>query len=546
MTAPTILVVADDDATRMQLTTDLAGRLEPDYRVHGMGSRETVGTDALRAFGPLAAVVAALDLDAWDDGGVGLLVAVRQHDPLTRRVLLVGRGTWTSHPVRTAMVLGHVDGYLFVPWQPREQWLHLPMAEQLAEWRRTQPVELVAVTIVSRRRDDRSHRIRELLSMASVPFEFVDVDTDDGRVALVEMGADAERLPVVRFHTGTVAVDPTDLRLVEMLGFRTDTTGLDPDVAIIGAGPSGLSAAVYGASEGLSTAVIDPGMPGGQAGTSSRIRNYLGFPRGVSGSELATRAVEQAWLFGAEMFPARTAVGLDTEGDRHVVSLADGASVRARAVVLATGVSWRRLEAPSVDALVGSGVFYGAAGSEAAALRGEDVFIVGGGNSAGQAAVHLAKHAAHVTVVIRGPSLARSMSDYLIRELDAIPQVSVRAATEIADAEGEVQLEALALRDRRTGVTETVPAAALFVMIGADPRTDWLPASVARDTAGYVLTGADVPADGTRDRMYLETSVPGVFAVGDVRHGATHRVAPSVGSGAIAIGLVHQYLAGQD
>jgi thioredoxin reductase (NADPH) len=541
----TILVVSDDLAMRDRLVADLSARFDRDYEVVGAGSSEVVRDGALvTPYERLAVVVAGVELEA-ELSGVDLLASVRRHAPLARRVLLVRRGTWSSHPVRTAMVLGHADGYLFVPWMPKEQWLYLPMAEYLAEWSRDQPADLVAVTIVGRRWDDRSHHLRDLLSRASVPFDFVEPDTEAGRAALASMGLDGSLLPVVGFHTGGAAEDPTDLRMMELLGFRTDVSGLDCDVAIVGAGPSGLSAAVYGASEGLSTVVIDPGIPGGQAGTSSRIRNYLGFPRGVTGADLTTRAVEQAWLFGAELLLARTAVGLDSRDGRHVLTLADGATVAARAVVLATGVSWRRLDVDSVEDLVGSGVFYGAAGSEAAALRGEEVFVVGGGNSAGQAVVHLAKEAAHVTLVVRGPSLARSMSDYLIRELGSIANVSVRADTEVVGATGAGRLETLLLRDRRTGDTESVEAAALFVMIGAVPLTGWLPDAVARDAAGYVLTGADVPAgSGARAPMYLESSVPGVFAVGDVRHAATHRVAPSVGSGAIAISLVHEYLAG--
>jgi thioredoxin reductase (NADPH) len=359
------------------------------------------------------------------------------------------------------------------------------------------------------------------------------------------MNLDGTVLPVIRFHTGQVAADPSDADLVEMLGFRGATPGLAFDVAIIGAGPAGLSAAVYGASEGLSTVVVDPSVPGGQAGTSSRIRNYLGFPRGVSGGELTNRAVEQAWLFGAEFLLAQRVEKLRREGESWSLSLSNGTEMTARAVVIATGVDWRRLGVPSVEALLGAGVFYGAAGSEADALKGEHVYVVGGGNSAGQAAVHLAGHAKSVTIVIRGPSLSASMSDYLIRELDAIANVSIRATTEVAAAHGETRLERLTLRDRPSGTEETVDAAALFVMIGAEPRTDWLPSEIARDPFGYLLTGNDVPRDPSQGRrpLFLETSLHGVFAVGDVRHGATRRVAPSVGAGAIAISLVHQYLA---
>ena len=494
----------------------------------------------------LAVVVSTVELDG-DVTGVELLGGVRRAHPDARRVLLVGRGQWASHPVRRAMVLGEVDGYLFVPWMPREQWLHLPMAEYLADWSRTQTPEITAVTIVGRRWDDRSHSLRDILSRASVPFAFHDADSEEGRAALADMGLDGSPLPVVKFHTGEVAVDPSDITISEMLGFRTSRPGLACDVAIVGAGPAGLSAAVYAASEGLSTMIIDPSVPGGQAGTSSRIRNYLGFPRGLSGSELTNRATEQAWLFGAEFLLARHVKALHRSEDGYVLSLSDGTDVTARAVVLATGVDWRRLAVPSVEALLGAGVFYGAAGTEADALRGEPVFVIGGGNSAGQAAVHLARYAASVTILIRGESLAASMSDYLIRELEAIENVTIRAMTEVVAASGDTRLQRLTLRQRETGAEVQVDAAALFVMIGGQPYTEWLPEEVQRDAQGYLLTGVDVSAPApARQPLYLETSLPGVFAVGDVRHGATRRVAPSVGSGAIAISLVHQFLAEHD
>jgi len=346
-----------------------------------------------------------------------------------------------------------------------------------------------------------------------------------------------------------VFVDPSDAELAEALGYRTSIGGGSHDLVIAGAGPAGLAAAVYAASEGLDTLVVEPQVVGGQAGTSAMIRNYLGFPRGIGGGDLANRALEQAWLFGANLVLAQRAAGLRADGRRRLVRLSDGTEVAAEAVVVATGVSWRRLGVPRLEALVGAGVFYGAAGSEARAMEGQQVYVVGAGNSAGQAALHLAKYAASVTLVVRGPDLGARMSDYLVQEIDHAPNVTVRLNTQVVDGLGSWRLEGLVLRRCDTGATEEVPAAALFVMIGAEPHTDWL-AGVERDDRGYILTGHDLLGPGglpagwphRRPPLLLETSVPGVFAAGDVRHRSVKRVASAVGEGAVAVQLVHQYL----
>ncbi len=407
-----------------------------------------------------------------------------------------------------------------------------------------------AFQVVGEQWAPRSHEIRDLLSRNSVPFGFHPVDTQEGQALLQGAGATGERLPVVVGFDGRVLVDPSNAELAAALGIKTRPERKTYDVTVVGAGPAGLAAAMYGASEGLLTAVLEHEALGGQAGTSSMIRNYLGFPRGVSGSELAQRASEQAWILGADFIYGPSATGLGTAEPDRVVSLGDGAAATSRVVVLATGVTWRRLGVPSLEALVGVGVFYGAAASEAPAMRGQEVYVVGGANSAGQAAVHLAKYAARVTMLVRADSLARAMSDYLIREIEGTPNIDVRCRTEVVDGQGDGRLTALTLTDRGSGLTETAPATALFILIGAEPHTDWLPDSIRRDRWGFVLTGADLLTDGRlpagwpleRPPMPFETSLPGVFAVGDVRHGSIKRVASAVGEGSVAIRLIHDYL----
>jgi thioredoxin reductase (NADPH) len=546
MGIPVIVVAADDEPVREALVADLARRYAPDYEVAGGSSPWAVEyLDVLAEDGrDVALVMAATELPDVGMGGVELLSRVRRRHPQARRQLLVDRGQWRGHPVRDAMILGHVDSYVFVPWVPREAWLYLPVTEILADWERGRPAEQVAVTVVGEPESRRSYELRDIFSRANMPFAFLDAQSAEGGAVLAEYDTARSELPLLLMHPGAVLRNPDDVQLVEQMGFASAPPDGVCDVAVIGAGPSGMSAAVYATSEGLSTVLVNPGVPGGQAGTSSMIRNYLGFPRGLPGAELTNRAVEQAWLFGTQMVLADEVVGIAAEGDHRVLTTRRG-HLRARAVVIATGVDWRRLEVPTLESFFGVGVFYGAALSEAEAMAGRQVVVVGGGNSAGQAAIHLATRAKGVTIAIRGPSLAATMSDYLIREIDASPRVTVRPNTEVVDAVGRGRLESLLLRDNATGLTETFDADALFVMIGAQPRTEWLEGAVARDSAGYLLTGADVPWHAwplDRSPEFLETSLPGVFAVGDVQHGSTKRVATSVGSGAMAIRMVHLYL----
>ena len=401
------------------------------------------------------------------------------------------------------------------------------------------------VTVIGDEPSARVHELRDLLTRGSVAFGFYPSDSPEGQAAMHRLGVTDPAGPVLSLDTGVVLVDPANAEIAEALGLDVRPGGQVYDVVIVGAGPAGLAAAVYAASEGLGTALLEREAFGGQAGTSSRIRNYLGFPDGVSGAELAQRAYQQAWVFGTHLVYGNPATSLAQDRDLLVVGLADGSQARARAVVIATGVSYRRLGIPDLEALAGAGVFYGAGTIEAQAVTGKPVFVVGGGNSAGQAALHLSKYARQVTILVRSQSLAASMSDYLIRQIDATANVEVRYRCEVAGGGGNGHLDQLLLRDRDSGETELAPAAGLFILIGAQPFTGWLPEAIRRDQWGFILTGPDTGQDWPLQRppFLLETTTPGVFAVGDVRHGSMKRVAAAVGDGSTAVRLIHDYLA---
>jgi thioredoxin reductase (NADPH) len=412
------------------------------------------------------------------------------------------------------------------------------------------------VRIVGEPWSARSHELQDILNRSVVPYAFYPADSEEGRELLAGVDKTSARLPVVIVFDRQVLVDPSNAEMADAFemsspfGLNTLPDVRNFDLVIIGAGPAGLAAAVYGASEGLRTVVVEKETFGGQAGTSSLIRNYLGFSRGISGSELAWQAYQQAWLFGASFRLARQATALHQRGERLVVSLSDGTEVAGRAAIVATGASYRRLGAPSLEALQGAGVFYGAADTQAHGMKGQEVYVVGGGNSAGQAARHLSKHASRVTLLVLGESLAADMSQYLIEEIEATENILVRLNTQVLEGGGQGRLEHLVLKDRASGLTETAPAVALFVLIGARPHTGWLPEKIVRDATGYIITGSDLLRDGgppegwplERPPMLLETSVPGVFAAGDVRYGSVKRVASAVGEGSIAIQMIHKYL----
>jgi thioredoxin reductase (NADPH) len=553
MGLPVLLVVDEDQAVLEALSGDLGRRFGLDYQILAESSPTQAVTVLQRLAAdaqPVALIFAGQQLTEMP--AVEFLVAAHGLHPAAKRILRLERGDYTAaNPAVQAMTLGQIDYHLFTPWLPAERWLYPPVSDFLADWSRTQPPSFVAFRIVGRQWEPSSHRLREILTRLAFPYRFYPHDSDEGRRLLAEAGQDGRRLPVMVFRTGQVLVDPSHAELTTLLGGSTRPQAGHYDLAIVGAGPAGLTAAVSAASEGLRTLVVEPEVFGGQAGTSSLIRNYPGFPHGISGDDLAIRTFEQAWLFGANFVFAQAVSGLTGRGAERWLGLGDGGEVAARAVLLAPGVAWRRLDVPSLEALAGAGVFYGAAGSEAQAMQGQQVFVVGGGNSAGQAAVHLAEHAARVTMLVRGHALGATMSDYLVQKIQATPNITVRLRTEVVGGHGRGRLEALTLRDRDRGVTETVEAAALFVLIGAEPRTGWLRGAVACDQQGYVLTGRNLMAPGgpptrwpgARPPLFLETSLPGVFAAGDVRHRSVKRVASAVGEGAIAVQLIHQYLA---
>jgi thioredoxin reductase (NADPH) len=445
-----------------------------------------------------------------------------------------------------------LDYYLLKPWDPPEEKLYPVIDSQLEAWAATDHRPVLETKVVGHRWSARSSEVREFLARSQVAYRWYSSETPEGVRLLEAAGADGRELPLVITPDGTPLVAPSDNELAGRVGLITTPAEDFYDLVVIGGGPAGLGSAVYGASEGLRTVLVERSATGGQAGQSSRIENYLGFPDGVSGAQLTERARRQAVKFGAEVITTREVVAVEVNGPARTVRFADGASIDAHTVILAMGVSYRQLAAPGLERLTGRGVYYGSALTEAANCADQDVFIVGGANSAGQAAAYLAKGAKSVTLLVRGRSLQDTMSYYLVQQLGEIDRISVRTCTEVIEAHGADHLERLTLRDNNTGETETVDAGYLFVFIGAAPRTDWLDGVVVRDGRGFVVAGPDLSVDGAvptgwildRSPFHLETSVPGIFAAGDVRAESAKRVASAVGEGAMAVMLVHRYLEG--
>jgi thioredoxin reductase (NADPH) len=547
MAKPVLVVVDDEDTSLQALSRELESRYGAHYQVVSSSSAEIAlaRLAELKAAGADVPVVLA-DQQMPGMDGTQLLAQVRQFFPTARRGLLI---TWVDRsapgPFLEAAALGWLEFYLNKPSRSPDEQFHRVITGSLEEWWRERGVRGDLVTVIADDPSARGHEIRDLLARNSVPFCFYPSDSPEGQAALRRLDVSEPAGPVLSLYTGVVLVNPANAEVAEALGLHVRPAAQVYDVVIVGAGPAGLAAAVYAASEGLRTALLEREAFGGQAGTSSRIRNYLGFPDGVSGAELAQRAYQQAWVFGTHLVYGNPVTSLAKDQDLLVVGLEDGSEARARAVVIASGVSYRRLQVPELEGLAGAGVFYGAGTIEAQAIAGKPVFVVGGGNSAGQAALHLAKYAQQVTILVRSQTLAASMSDYLIRQIEAAPNVDVRYRCEVAGGGGGGHLEQLLLRNRDSGETELVPAAGLFVLIGAQPFTGWLPEAIGRDQWGFILTGPDTGQDWPLQRapFLLETTTPGVFAVGDVRHGSMKRVAAAVGDGSTVIRLIHDYLA---
>jgi thioredoxin reductase (NADPH) len=549
MARPVLLTVDDDPAVSRAVARDLRRRYGEGHRVLRAGS----GAEALEALrelklrgDPVAVLLA--DHRMPEMNGVEFLERAMDLVPRARRALLTAYAD--TDAAIAAINVVDVDSYLLKPWDPPEEKLYPVVDAMLEAWRDTPDPEVRGVKLVGHRWSAPSFRARDLLARNAVPYRWFNVDEPDGRRILAAAGAGPDDVPVIVTADARVLRRPTEAELAAVAGLAVEAREEFYDLVVVGGGPAGLGAAVYGASEGLRTVLVEREATGGQAGQSSRIENYLGFPDGVSGGQLADRARRQAVKFGAELLLARDVVALEAHGPKRVLHLDDGRRIAAHAVVLATGVSYRSLGVDGVDDLTGRGVYYGSAMTEAAECADSDVYIVGGANSAGQAAVFFSRYASSVSLLVRGSSLEASMSAYLIEQIAGIEAIRVRTCTTVAQAQGDGHLEALTVEDTRTGERETLPASHLFVFIGGAPRTGWLDGAVVRDERGFIPTGPALLREGRRpagwdldrDPYLLETSLPGVFVAGDVRADSVKRVASAVGEGAMAVTLVHRYL----
>ena len=547
MAKPAILTVDDDPMVSAAVSRDLRRRYGDDYLI----VKATSGAQALGALTKLALRNQPIALIATDQRmpgmtGIELLERSREQAPTAKYLLLTAYAD-TDVAIKAINDIG-LDYYLLKPWDPPEDQLFPVVDDLLSDWRQANPEDTSDVRVVGNRWSDRAHDVKTFLARNHEPYRWYDVERDAEGQRLRDLAAAADTdLPLVLVPEGDTLRSPSTIDLASALGLRTRAEQPLYDVCIVGGGPAGLAAAVYAASEGLSTVIVEREAPGGQAGLSAAIENYLGFPRGLTGADLAARAVAQASRFGAEMVLARAVVGLESRGPVHAVLLEGSGEIEARALIIATGVAYRSLDVDGLGDLTGRGVYYGATASEASQCQGDEVYIVGAANSAGQAALNLARYAKRVVLLARGETLTTSMSRYLIDKISAATNIEVRCRTEVVGCRGDGHLEALTLADRASDRVEEVQASWLFVFAGASPRTEWLGGSVVRDEKGFIITGPDLIAAGrwslARPPFALETSVPGLFAAGDVRFDSMKRVASAVGEGAMSVYLVHRYLA---
>ena len=532
------------------ITRDLNAYYQSDYRIVKASS----GVDALEAVvefkkrnTPIALFLVDVRMPVMS--GIEFLEAAIKHYPEAKKVLLTAYAD-TDAAIASINAIG-LDYYLMKPWDPPEENLYPTLDDLLSDWLATVPVPYDGIRVAGTRWSASSHNVKEFLARSQIPYQWLDIERDTVAKELVETStAESPRLPTVFFPDGSILVDPDLRSLADKVGMMTRPAQPFYDLIIIGAGPAGLGAAVYGASEGLRTIVVEKEAAGGQAGTSARIENYLGFPQGVSGADLTRRATTQAQRLGAEILTAQKVTGIRVEDSYRFVTLDDGSELSCHALLISTGVRVREFNVPGIEPLIGGSVYYGAATSEAANYKDATVFVIGGANSAGQGAIFLSRYASQVTVLVRGDSLQKSMSQYLIDQIEATENIIVRVNTEVSAVTGSKHLEAVTLKYNKTGETETVPADAIFLFIGAVPHSDFMAGIVECDKAGFILSGQDLIDNGQRPKNWklrrdpglMETSVPGIFVAGDVRHGVIRRVASAVGQGAVAVSLIHQYL----
>src|SRR5712692_2510291 len=553
MAKPILLSVDDDLDVLRAVERDLRSHYGANYRVLASDSPQGA-LDLLKQLKVRNESVALLLADQRMPklDGVNFLQEARELFPDAKRALLTAYADTTA--AISAINEANINYFFLKPWDPPTEHLYPQLDDLLDDWQASYRPTFEGIRVLGTRWSRRSYELRDFLARNHVPYQWMDVElsaNDPETKRLLEaLGPEAASLPVVLFTDGTKLLEGAPTEVAQKVGLRTRAQTSFYDLAIVGGGPAGLAAAVYGASEGLHTVMIEREAPGGQAGMSSRIENYLGFPNGLSGGDLARRAVVQARRFGVEILSPQEAVGIRTEGSYRIIKLADGIEISCHALMIASGVQWRRLEAPGIDRLQGSGVYYGGGATEALSCKGEMVYIVGGANSAGQAAMNFAKFAERVVILVRGDSLATTMSQYLIDQIKEMPNIQLWAHASVAEVHGEMHLEEVSVLCSDTNKIERVPATSMFIFIGALPRTEWLGNLVERDERGFLLTGPDLIRDGQhpkgwtleRDPFLLETNVPGIFAVGDVRHGSVKRVASGVGEGSVAVQFIHQYL----